>query len=321
MILFVALLGLPFLLRFDPYALYVLTLGLLFASLSVSWNLLAYSGLISFGHAAFFGLGAYTSAIFSMKWGFSPWITILLGMGWASAFALLVGATCLHLKGPAFALGTLCWAEILKALAFNWTSLTQGAWGLVGIPSLPAIALGRLRVEFAFSRTAHYFLFLVLLAFFYLVERQLFTSRLGIAMRAIREGEERASSLGINVLLVRLGVLVVSGSLTGFLGALYAHLLHTLEPGTAFSLYISFIPLIMAMFGGMHHPFGPIVGALVLYLLNEFLFQPLLPWAHQVPYALGILLALFFLPQGIVGKLSEIRKGRGKGGPPHRLRP
>ncbi|MFN3477343.1 MAG: hypothetical protein ACK4Z6_07315, partial [Candidatus Methylomirabilales bacterium] len=91
-------------------------------------------------------------------------------------------------------------------------------------------------------------------------------------------------------------------------------------PGTVFSLFISFLPLIMAMFGGMHHPLGPIVGALVLYLLNEFLFQPLLPWAHQVPYALGILLVLFFLPQGIVGKLSEVRKGRVAAGPPPRRR-
>lgn len=315
MILFVVLSLLPFLLRFDDYSLYVLTLGLLFASLSVSWNLLAYCGLISFGHAAFFGLGAYTSAIFSMEGGLSPWITILLGMGWASAFALLVGLTCLHLKGPSFALGTLCWAEILKALAFNFTSLTQGAWGLVGIPPLPAISLGRLRIEFYFSRTANYFLFLLLLALFYIVERKLFTSRLGIAMRAIREGEERASSLGIDAFLLKLGTLVLSGSSTGLLGALYAHLLHTIEPGTAFSLYISFIPLIMAMFGGMHHPLGPIVGALVLYLLNEFLFQPLLPWAHQVPYAIGILLALFFLPQGIVGQRIEIREGRVKTGP------
>lgn len=298
------LLALPLVLRPDDYTLYVLTFALLFASLALSWTLLASAGLFSFGHATFFGLGAYASALFSLKGGLSPFVAIFLGLGFSVLLTFPMGFTCLHLRGPYFSLATLAWAEILKALAFNWTSLTEGAWGLIGIPPLPAIALGGWTLDLPSSRAAAYALFVLLLLFLYILHQRLSRSRLGLALRAIHQGEERAGVLGVGTFVAKLAVLALSGGIAGFIGGLYAHLLQTIEPGTVFNLSISFIPLVMAMFGGMHHPLGPVVGALALYLLNELLLQPFLPWLHQVPYAVGILFVLFFLPQGIVGKLT-----------------
>lgn len=298
------LLTFPLLLRLDDYSLYILTFALLFASLSLGWSLLAISGLFSFGHAAFFGLGAYTSAILSLKGGLSPSLTILLGAGVAAAFSLPVGVSCLRLKGPYFSLGTFAWAEVLKAIASNWPSLTEGTWGLVGIPPLPPVALAGWTLDLSSSRAATYALFLLLLILLSILQRRICASRLGLALRAIREGEQRAEVLGVRTFRAKLTVLAISGGIYGLVGALYAHVLHTIEPGIAFGFRFSALPLVMAFFGGMHQPSGPILGALVLSLLNEFL-QPFLPWAHQMPYALAIILVLLFLPEGISGALQR----------------
>lgn len=306
-LLFTALVVLPALLRFDDHALYILAFALIFASLALGWSFLAFCGLISFGHAAFFGVGAYTSALLSLKVGLSPWFTILLGAGLSSILALPMGVTCLRLKGPYFALATLAWAELLRAIALNWTTLTEGAWGLVGIPPLPNLVFGTLTIEFATSRTASYYLLLFLLGLLQLLLAQLRSSRLGLALWAIRERETRAVSLGIDTFRVKLTALAISGGSAGLAGALYTHLLHTTQPDVAFGLRLSILPLVMAMFGGMLHPLGPIVGTLVLYSLDELL-QSFLPWAHQVPYALAILLVLLFLPHGVVGLFTKERE-------------
>ncbi len=300
-ILLLGLLLSPLLLRPDDYTLYALTLALLFAALALSWTLLASPGLFSFGHAAFFGLGAYASAILSLKGGLSPLITLLLGTGLSLLLAVPMGVTCLHLRGPSFSLATLAWAEILKALAFNWTSLTEGAWGLIGIPPLPAIPLGRWTLDLSSNRGAVYAFFVLLLVVLYTLARKLSGSWLGLALRAIHQGEERAEVLGVATFRIKLLILAFSGGIAGFGGGLYAHLLQALEPGTAFSLSFSFLPLVMALVGGRQHPLGPVVGALVLSLGNELLLQPTFPWLHQIPYALALLFALLFLPRGLVG--------------------
>jgi len=216
-----------------------------------------------------------------------------------------MGVTCLHLRGPYFSLGTLAWAEILKALAFNWTPLTEGAWGVIGIPPLPAISLGRWTLDLSSNRGAVYAFSVLLLLVLYTLARQLSGSWLGLSLRAIHQGEERAEVLGVATFRIKLLTLAFSGGIAGFVGGLYAHLLQALDPGTAFGLSFSLLPLVMAMVGGREHPLGPVVGALVLSLGNELLLQPFFPWLHQIPYALALLFALLFLPRGLVGEAQR----------------
>lgn len=292
---------LPLMVNFDSYYLYVLTMAFLFAWLSLSWNILAYCGQISFGHAAFFGLGAYTSALLSLRLGFTPWLTVPVG-GFLAIFAsFILGGSCLQLKGPYLSLATLAFAEILRVITQNWTSLTAGTLGLVGIPPFPPLSIGRLTLDFPGNRLPHYYLLLTLLVLLIIGVAVLLRSPLGYAFSAIREGEARAEALGVNTFRYKLLALSLSAFFTGLGGGLYVHQIHYLEPGIAYSLSLSVLPLVMAMFGGRLTVIGPIYGAFILYLVNELIFQRLFPFAHQLLYAAVIVVVILFMPQGLAG--------------------
>jgi len=292
---------LPPIVNFDNYYLYALTMAFLFAWLSLSWNILAYCGQISFGHAAFFGVGAYASALLSLRLGLSPWLTGLLGGVLAVAASLILGGSCLQLRGPYFSLATLAFAEILRVITQNWTSLTAGTSGLVGIPSLPPLTIGGLTLDFQGSRLPPYYLLLTLLILLTVGVAGLLRSPLGFAFAAIREGEARAEALGVNTFRYKLLALSLSAFLTGLGGAFYVHQIRYLEPGIAYHVSLSVLPLVMAMFGGRLTGIGPLYGAFILYLVNELVFQRLFPFTHQLLYATVIVLVILFMPQGLVG--------------------
>lgn len=274
------------LLPWSPYHASLLTMALLLALMSASWHLLALGGRFSFGHAAFFGVGAYASALLASRGGVGVWAALPGGALTAAAVAIPVGALSLHLKGPYFSLATFAAAEILRVLATNWTPLTAGAWGLVGLPPLPA--RGALLAAGGIGGVL-------------LVHTFLWRSRWGLALAAIRQQQERAEGLGVPSRPLLFVTLVTSAGFAGYSGALYAHHVRSLEPATAFSLLFSILPLIMALFGGTGSPAGPLVGAGVLYFLDELLLQPRFPAGHQLLYAGAIILVLLGAPEGMVG--------------------
>lgn len=281
-----------------PYYLYLLSTGFLFAALASAWNLLAYSGQISFGHAAFFGLGAYAVALLSLG-GLSPWWAVLAGGLAGATGAALIGLASLRLRGAYLALGTLAYAEVLRGLALNWSELTGGGAGLVGIPPLPS--LDWLPLDFAHGRAGTYYLSLALLGAVLALFAVVLRSRTGLAWAALREEEERASLLGLRPLPWKLLAFALSGLFTGLCGGLYVSMVRVVEPDLVFNRYYSILPLVMATFGGLHTLLGPAAAALTLYLVSELVLHPLAPALHQVGYALALIAVILYLPGGLAG--------------------
>lgn len=294
------LLLLPILAGAREYLLYLGTMALLFGLFAESWSLPAQAGLISFGHAAFFGVGAYASALLSLRWHLSPWLALLGAALVAGICGLFAAELAGDLSGPYFSLATLALAEILRVVALHWTDLTEGAWGLVGIPGLPAVRLRGI-APLVGDRTTDYYAALGMLAVACLTLGWIRRAPLGLALRAIRQGEARATASGVDPRRVKRIALTLSGLFAGEAGALHAQIFHWVDPATVFSPGLSVLPLIMAMFGGSGYLLGPVLGAAVLYLGNELVFQPLAPAAHLWLYGGAMILVILVLPQGILG--------------------
>ena len=289
--------ALPALVAFDPYYLYVGAAACLWAALATAWGLLAYAGQVSLGQAAFFGAGAYASALLAQSAGVSPWLGVLAAGLVGAVVAVPIGLGAHRLRGAYLALGTLAYAEALRAIALNWTGLTGGGSGLVGIPGLPAPA--------AFApgggRLGSYYVALALLLSVLALAAGLRRCRIGLAWAAIREREDRAVHLGLATTRYKVLAFVCSGAVTAIGGAVYAHAVRFVDPDLVFGRSLSLLPLVMATFGGALALLGPMCGALVLYLGSELIIQPALPRFHQLPYALALVVTVLALPGGLAG--------------------
>ncbi len=295
---FLGLFLLPVLVQHNSYVLQVFTHALLLATLALSWNILGMSGSISLGHAAFFGVGAYASALFSIEKGFSLWLTIPFGGLFSTGVALVMGLICLRLRGAYFALATLAFVEIPRVITDNWDGLTRGSMGLVGLPGLPSFDLGPWHINIGSSLTAsYYFVFMYALVLLCLVGF-LFRSNLGLALQAIREEEIAAEAVGIRTDSFRLLSLLLSAFFTGVSGACYAHLVGYIGPELVFGLHFSALPMILAICGGRFSIIGPALAALILYPVDQFVFHPLLPAGHEILYGVVLIMAVLFMPAG-----------------------
>ena len=302
----VLLIILPALVKSNNYILQVFTHALLLANLALAWNILGVSGSISLGHAAFFGAGAYCSAVFSLEYGLSSWLTIPLAGLLAAGLGLIMNLICLRLRGAYFALATLAFVEIPRVITDNWDELTHGSLGLVGLPGLPSLSLGPWSVDFSASIMAsYYFVFAFSLVLLGLV-RLLINYTLGLALQAIREEEVAAEAVGISANRYRLLSLLLSAFFTGVSGACYAHLVRYIEPGLVYGLHFSAIPMIFAICGGRFTILGPAMAALIIYPLDQFVFHPLLPAGHEFLYGVVLILTVLFLPDGFWGSLRKI---------------
>lgn len=302
--------ALPFLIRSQPYYLFLFSTAFLFATIASAWSLLAYAGQVSFGHAAFFGLGAYAAALISLQ-GASPWLAIAGGGLAGAAGGLPIGLASMRLKGAYLALGTLAYAEAWRGIALNWTDVTGGGAGLVGISGLPSIPW--LPDEMSRGRAAGYLLSLAILLAMLGLLAAVMHSRVGLALSAIREEEERASLLGLRPLPWKLLAFILSGLFTGLAGGLYVHLVRVAEPDLVFNRYYSILPLIMATLGGLQTLLGPAVAGIALYLLSEVLLNPLAPALRQIAYALALIVVILYLPGGLAGLGGLIRLRRPAG--------
>ncbi len=301
----------PILVGPRDYWLYVGTMALVFSLLAQSWNLPAQAGLISFGHAAFFGVGAYTSALMSLRFQVSPWVALGAAALLAALSGLVAAEVVGNLAGPYFSLATLALSEILRVVALHWTDVTEGAWGLVGVPGLPRLESGPLGLLVG-ARGTDYYAALILVAAMCGAHTWIHQAPMGLALQAIRQGEARAIASGVDARRMKRIALAVGGLFAGLAGGLHAHIFHWVDPASAFSLNLSVLPLIMAMFGGSGYLLGPALGAVVLYLANELIFQPLAPGGHLWLYGGAVILVILALPGGILGWV-ESRVGRRRG--------
>jgi branched-chain amino acid transport system permease protein len=288
----------------SAYHLHVAIMAGIFGVLALSLNLLlGFTGQLSLGHAAFFGIGAYTSALLTLKAEWPFWPALAAAIALAGAAGWLIGRLALKLRGAYFVLVTISFAGVISLVSVNWIDLTNGPLGLPGVPA-PELFGWSLR-----SKTAYYYLVLAALALSYLVCARLVRSRIGRALVALRENEPLAESIGVDVTHYLVLATVVSAAMAGLGGSLYAHYTRFVSPEVFLFTY-TVTMVIMVVAGGKGTLAGPLVGAVLFTVLPETL-RAAASWQWQM-LAYGVLLVLlvFFLPRGIVPTVQALR-GRG----------
>jgi len=284
------------------YWIHMLTIGMIYILLVASLDLLyGYTGLITLGHGAFFGIGAYACGILQVKLGISFWPSLLASIAITGVVAFLIGVPMLRIRGPYFALGTLAVAAIIQIIIANWESVT-GGYTLYGIPKPSSWNLRAFTIDFG-SKMVYYYLVLVFVAFTVFVVKRIANSRWGRAFIAIRENEELAQATGVNLWGYKLLSFVIASCLAAIGGSLYASYMGAIEPAiSGFNMGFTF--LAMTIIGGPTTLGGYVVGSFIVWVLPEFLgfaeiYRPLL-------YGLLLVLVMVFMPQGIIGRLKML---------------
>lgn len=300
----VFLIFLPFIVA-SSYNRHLLVMAGIFILLSLGLDLVVgYLGEISLGHAAFFGIGAYTSALLSIYYNTPFLLDFAAAIVVTGIFGFLIGYPSLKLKGPYFAIVTFGFGEIIHLIVLNWTGLARGPMGLPGIKHAEISLPGLFTITFNNEFRAYYLaLAMVLIAAF--VYQRVVNSRVGNAFLAVRENEELASSVGINTSKYKVIAFIIGMMFTGAGGSLYAHYITFVDP-TLMSFYYSYTVIIMVIVGGQASIRGMVIGATLFTALPEYLRAA---QTLRLP-AFGVLLilAIIFMPEGINGFLNKFRR-------------
>lgn len=292
----------------DRYFMHIIVMSGIFSILTMSWNLLAgYTGQLNLGHAAFYGIGAYTSALMALKMGISPWLGPLAGGMLAAFFGFLLGFPSLRLSGPYLAITTIGFAEILRLVAMNWVGLTRGSLGLSGIPLLSPIRIGDWSFQFYFEKDYYYVVLAAVLITVFVI-RRLSQSEFGLTLQSMRDDEPGARSIGINISAYKLAAFTISAFFAGFAGALFAHFVRLVSPETL-ALHTTFDILTMTMIGGLGTLLGPILGAVSLSFLSEglrYLEDMLQLDIRLIIYGFLLILTILFMREGLAGILRGL---------------
>ena len=280
----------------------------LWAALALAWNIAGgYAGLISFGHAAFFGIGAYTSTILLTTYELTPWIGMWIGALLAGTFAAVLTLVCARLRGPFFILSTLAAAEVVRIGALNWAALTGGAEGLAILP-VPSAA----NMVFE-SKTTYAVLMLCYLVIVYIITKIVEGSRYGLYLFAVRDDEDAASAAGVNGLFERARAMALSASLTGIGGSLFAQYFLYLDPTHVISPELSFQFALLPALGGLGTAIGPVLGAFAITPLSEMLrsyFGGGAAGLHLAIYGAVLVVVMLYFPSGIAGALQHLARRR-----------
>jgi branched-chain amino acid transport system permease protein len=294
-ILAIFLVAAPFLFE-TRYSQHVLILVLLYVALGSVWNILGgFAGQLSLGHAAFFGIGAYTSAIIASKTSLSPWWALIAGPIFVLPIALVVGWICFRLRGPYFTLATIAVGEVVRLVALNWSDLTGGA---VGVVIRPSIFSGT-------NKVPYYYIVLGIAAGSVALCHGIRRRRLGYYLMAIREDEETAESIGIDTARYKLIALAISASLTAVAGAFYANYFLFVDPTIVLPLALSVEIVLMAIIGGLGTVAGPVLGAALLKLSSE-VFRNEFAQANLLIYGALLVIVILFMPGGLMGGLRRL---------------
>ena len=275
----------------SPYVLHIVILCLLFSLYVGSWNILfGYMGVYCFGQQALFGIGAYTSALLVVKLGFPILPAMFLGGIAACLSSLIVTLPTLKLKGAYVALVTLSFAEVTRIICSNWIDLTRGQLGL----SVPTFFSGA-------SRIGPYYIAFVLFFVSTMIFYRIIHSSFGAVTIAIRESQEAAESLGVDVVKYKFLAFVISSFFTGIAGTFYAHYIQILTP-EVMAMHNIVDVMVYGVFGGLGTLAGPVLGTFILKLLSEY--TRFLDLYRFLVFGLIIILSVLFIPGGIVAKIS-----------------
>ncbi len=275
------------------------------AFLGQAWNVLGgYGGQLSFGHAAFFGTGAYAAAVLQTMFAINPWVGFVLAGLAGAGMGLVVGFLSFRfgLKGAYFALVTLAFAEILRILA-NTAEFTGAGVGIL-IP----LDQGAANLQFA-DKTGFYLLALALVALGLFVTAHLESSRFGARLMAVRENEDAARASGVNVFEIKLRAIVLSGSLAGLAGAFYTQYFLYLDPTIAYGPTVSIEAILVPIIGGTGTLFGPLLGSSALHAISEITQHVAAdaPGLNLIVYGVLLVLMVLFLPNGLWGLVTRLR--------------
>ena len=279
---------------------------LLIALAGQGWNILGgYGGQYSFGHAAFFGTGAYVTAILQVRFGVNAWPAFAAGIAAGAFVGAVIGALTFRagLRGSYFALVTLAFAEVLRILAS--VAPITGA----GVGTLIKLDLHVSALQFQ-SRAVFYWVILALVAVSLLIAHALERTRFGAWLIAVRENEDAAKALGVDAFKVKLGAMVISAAITAAAGCFYAQYFLFVDSGIAYGTWISIEALLTPIIGGVGTVFGPLLGALVVKSLGEAakLITGDAPGLDLIVYGAVLVLVIGFAPRGLIGLLMGLRR-------------
>ena len=283
----------------STYMMHMIILVIMWTTVGMAWNLLGgYCGQVSFGHAAFFGVGAYTSGILYYQFHLSPWLGVPLSVGVVLVFSFLLGLIVLRLRGPFFTLSTLAMGEVMRVTCQNLDKLTGGNLGIL------------IQERTWIEKTYYYYIILTIAVVTFIIVKLLTESNWGYYFVAIREDQDAAESLGINTTWYKTIALCISGALTGVAGAFYTNYMGYIDPEVVFSLHdISIVAIMIVMVGGVATFWGPLAGSVIMVFLAEIVRSiPGLGVAHQTFFGILLILIIIFLPNGIVGDFNKLKR-------------
>jgi branched-chain amino acid transport system permease protein len=300
--------GIPLVIH-SPTYLHILVLLLFYAYLTTSWNIVGgFAGVLPLGHAAFVGIGAYTSTILALQYGVSPWIGMLVGGVLATFAGILIGLPTLKMRGAYFALATIAFAEGLRVTIQNIDAIgplkLNGPRGL----QIPPLVTGWSHFMFA-TKPPYYYIILTMLVVAMLITYLISRSKLGYYLMAGGEEPEAAMALGVNVAKARLIAMALSSFLTALAGTFYAQLSLYIHPNSIISLDMSFEIAFIALIGGRGSIVGPILGALLLRPVEDFCliyFGATLPGLHLVIFGLVLILVMLYQPRGLQEPFNRV---------------
>lgn len=286
---------LPFIVQ-SSYYQHIFILILIWGTLGVAWNLLGgYTGQVSFGHAAFFGVGAYGAGLLAFHLHISPWWGMIVGPVAAVIISIPIGLICFRLRGPYFALAMLAVGEICRLIFTEWVPFTNGAMGILTLTTFS-------------SKLPYYYIGLVVLLLSIYTVYRLMASRAGYYFVSIREDQDTAESLGIPTTKYKMYSLIPSAFFSGLAGAFYMNYMNYIEPSIVFSLPdVSIMIIMVVILGGVATLWGPVVGAIIYVVLSE-LFRSSLGSAHLLVFGVIVCLVIMYMPNGVMGEANKIKK-------------
>ncbi|HAA03438.1 MAG TPA: branched-chain amino acid ABC transporter permease [Syntrophobacteraceae bacterium] len=288
----------------SDYYRHIFILALMWVVIGSSWNLISgYTGQVSFGHAIFYGTGAYTAGLLASKLGISPWWGMLLGGPVAMVVALIIGWICFRLRGPYFALATIAIGEIFRLIATVWRDFTEGMQGIMIITSIR-------------DKLYYYYMALALAGICVYAIHRVMRSKWGYYFVAIREDQDAAEAMGISSFRYKSLSLMISSFFAGTAGAFYMNYMGFIDPHVVFSLhYVSIMAILVAIIGGVGTLWGPPVGAFIMVLLQETFRSSIFGLAprwvsegHVLVFGLLVIFVIRYLANGIVGDWSKIQR-------------
>jgi branched-chain amino acid transport system permease protein len=288
----------------DPFLCHLLIMIMMYATMSIGWNVIGgYAGQVSFGNAAFFGVGAYTTAVLLVNYNVNPWLGMLAGCVLSVGLAVIVGYPCFRLRGHYFAIATIAVGEIMVVIFTNWDYVGAA----VGI-YMPILEESLTNFEFHSSKIPYYYIILVMLLFAIAVCYAVEESRLGYYLRAIKDDPDGARSLGIDIQKYKMIAFSISAVLTSICGTFYGQYVLYIHPSSTMDLMMSIHLCIIALIGGIGKIFGPVVGAFVFIPLME-LTRVYLGSEGQgidmIIYSLLVILIAIWRPQGLWALFSK----------------